>query len=292
MRLFFAVFLASIAFAQQTVPVPVQQIIVENAANPGLQSVAAPGSLISIWLSLPPIDGGTFSILSAPASVEIGGESAQIVSGNFPGQVTVLVPSDLPLGPATLQFSPGNQPPQSIAITIVPSAFGLYTGAQNDSNGAVQANNLTHPAHPGDYVSLWGTGLGTAAQDQVKVLLGGHPAPVLYAGPAPGLPGKNQINFQVPNDAAIPDGCFVAVQVEVQGVASNTIAISKANGSDICTPPFDLTEDQMKSLDAGGAVPFASFLIDGLVSTPPPRPGLRRRFRPKRIVHCNGVPAQ
>jgi hypothetical protein len=108
--------------------------------------------------------------------------------------------------------------------------------------------------------------MGDATPDQVIVLLGGHPAPVLYAGPAPGVPGVDQINFQVPEDPAIPDGCSVALEVDVAGFRSNFSRLSKSSAPGPCPSAINLSLDQMTQLDAGGTVNDASFFIFGSVT--------------------------
>ena len=189
---------------------------------------------------------------------------------------TALVPDDVPMGTATVTLAVPNES-VSTTVNVVASAFGLFTNssgigqavAQNFAAGSPGPNNFTHPAHPGDTVTLYGTGLGSATQSQVAVMLGGRPAPLSFAGPTPYLPGTDVINFQIPADLAIPDGCFVAVQVVANGVVSNQASISKAAaGVAACTPPFDLTAAQMTQLDAGQTIPFVKFSIDGLVSSP------------------------
>jgi uncharacterized protein (TIGR03437 family) len=244
---------------------------VQNAANPQIQGTIVPGSLINV--SITPSNGQLPVLNPATVSLQIDTEQAQIV--NLQGAtVLALVPSDVPLGPGTvvLKVAPNVTAPV-VVVKVVASDFGLFTNssgigqaiAQNITLGVVATNNLTHPGHPGDYVTLYGTGLGSA-QVQVAVLLGGHSAPVSFAGHSPALPGVDQINFQVPNDIAIPNGCFVAVQVIVNGVESNIGSVSKAVGPGACSPPIDLTEVQMAQLDAGQNLPFVSFSIDGFAA--------------------------
>ena len=257
--------------------------IVQNAANPQIQEIIVPGSLINV--SIVPANGQLPVLNPATVSVQIDSEQAQIVSVQG-ATVLALVPSDVPLGPGTVVLKTAmNITAPVVYVNVVASDFGLFTNssgigqaiAQKVALGSVGTNNLTHPAHPGDYVTLYGTGLGSAAEAQVAVLLGGHPAPVSYAGHAPSLPGVDQINFQVPADLAIPNGCFVAVQVVVNGVASNQASVSKAAaGAGACSPPIDLTAAQMAQLDAGQSLPFVSFSIDGLISSPPGSAGLVR----------------
>lgn len=79
-------------------------------------------------------------------------------------------------------------------ISIVSTNFGLfplstaYVVQEMGSDQVQGPNQLTHPAQPGDTVTLWGTGLGSATQ--VTVLLGGKAITASSAGPAPGKPGR------------------------------------------------------------------------------------------------------
>ena len=254
---------------------------VQNAANPSIQGAVVPDSLATITATLP------FSTTPVPLpktlDVTIHGKAALVV-GAEGASVTVLVPASIPLGEAVLSIVENGGAGVTI-VDVVASDFGLFTNssgigqavAQNVVAGVASTNNLTHPAHPGDTVTLSGTGLGSVAPSKVAVLLGGHPAPVSFAGHSAAIAGADTIDFQVPSDPAIPNGCFVAVEVVVNGARSNTASISKAaEGAAACTPPIDLTVAQMTMLDAGQSIPYVSFLIDGLVSVPPGSSGLVR----------------
>ena len=103
---------------------------------------------------------------------------------------------------------------------------------------------MVTPAKPGDYVSLYVTGLGLTTPPIVPGTLASQAAPtilpvsvtlngvalsannILYAGAAPGFAGLYQINIQVPGDTpsgnlpisvtiegtSTPGGAFLAVQ--------------------------------------------------------------------------------
>ncbi len=223
------------------------QIVIGNAAS-FFQNGAAPGSLIEIDITglfagqggIPPIDPSTVSV-RLRASGSATAVNLTVLSAGQPfGPWIALLPADIPLGAAsvTVAFNGASYPPG--VVEIVPSNFGLFTNgaygtgpavARNVANGgAGAANQLTHPALTHQYVTLWGTGLGNATKEQVKVLLGGKPQIVLYAGPAPGEPGVDQINFFVSADPTVPNGCYVSVQVEAEGTLSNLSSISKARG--------------------------------------------------------------
>ena len=274
-------FAGSLASAQE-------QITVSNAASMLVSGTAAPGSLVLIYLTGQP--GGPYTIHPASLNVTIlpdGATSAQecgIIpgSGNFaqlvtPFQVLAVLPTRLPLGPAQLTlYNSGLS--ATAQITIVPSSPGLFppSAFKVQQTGADQVqtpNQLTQPAQPGDTVTLWGTGLGSATQ--VTVLLGGRAA-TASAGPAPGVPGVDQIQFVVPADASIPNDCYVAVAVRTPGVISNTISISKTSDGSACQSTLGLTTSDLATLDGGGTVGLAQLTVTARVS--PPIPPLRAGF--------------
>jgi uncharacterized protein (TIGR03437 family) len=248
-------FVCVCAFAQQ-------QLQVENAASLLGGDIAA-GSLVKLQLI---IQGGPVTPLD-PASV-----SAQLLAMGLRNplslavlqvldatSVLVLIPSATPLGPASIALSYNGQTAAQ-SVNIVATSFGLYSAAgetalaQNITSDGIQLNNLTHPARPHDFVTLWGTGLGSTTADQVTVLLGGHPFPVSYAGTSAGFAGLNQINFQVPDDPSIPQGCYVAVNIEIGNTVSNLATLSLSRDAGPCLHPLGLTEDELAELDSEGQV--------------------------------------
>ncbi|MBI1785997.1 MAG: hypothetical protein HYR60_00320, partial [Acidobacteria bacterium] len=94
----------------------------------------------------------------------------------------------------------------------------------------------SEPARPGEFLSIFCTGLGrlgTASPRETvrraQAAIGGKPALVTYSGEAPGLPGVNQVNVQVTADA--PAG-MLPLEIAIGGVASNTVTllVSEARG--------------------------------------------------------------
>lgn len=117
-------------------------------------------------------------------------------------------------------------------------------------DGTVGLNSPGSSAAPGDYVSLFGTGFGLAAQqppDGVAVagaaplqlvprlFIDSNPLTSLsYAGLAPTLAGVDQINFQVP--ASTRNGCSVPVSaLQIFGSPSVTISVQSGRGQ--CVDP-------------------------------------------------------
>ena len=277
--------LAGMALAQAPV------IYVQNAAigttvsnSPPWVVPIAPGSLINIAVlpsSYPAISDPT----TVTASIRQTGcncQSEVLPIANiqaFYGSIIARVPLDFPtpsFAEITISFDAKTSAPAP--VTLAPSSIQLFTSngmgsgpalAQITANdGTVAANSLTRPARTGEFVTIWGTGLGLSKPDQVMVLLGGHPATVTYAGPAPGYPGLDQINFQAPSDPAIPDGCYVALWVTAPGSRSNTESISKSSTAGSCLSPFGFTPTQLANLDSGGYETLGELRLDTQLAPP------------------------
>ena len=60
-------------------------------------------------------------------------------------------------------------------------------------------NSSTNPAARGSIVLLFATGMGTAPLNTLDIKIGTMPGQILWAGPAPGLPGITQINLRLPS---------------------------------------------------------------------------------------------
>jgi len=136
-------------------------------------------------------------------------------------QINFLMSSLETAGPVTVWVATEGQHGPEISLTLVDSApalFPLADGAAiaTDANGSLLT--VAHPAHPGDTVVLYATGLGmtfpnpavgeipnypgvvlpTAA---LKITLNGAPVEagrIKYAGLSPGSAGLYQINLEIP----------------------------------------------------------------------------------------------
>jgi uncharacterized protein (TIGR03437 family) len=227
-------------------------------------AVIAPGMLISVApyigeLALSPIDATkkqTITIQSGNTVLE-----AQVLQVS-PEFVTAVVPSTIPLGVARLSLNytgtRGDAHTTEASVNIVHSNFGLFYGsAQNNMQDGPRPNRPENPTRPGQFVTLWGTGLGDAGPGDVSVLLGGKPVVPSFVGHAPALPGVDQIDFQIPDDSEIPDDCSLAVAVKVGAEISKIRTISKTTDGGPCyyLPRFGLSGAQRAELDAG-SLPF------------------------------------
>lgn len=85
-------------------------------------------------------------------------------------QVAALLPSSVPVGPATIQVRYNGQLSNSVQIEVVAHAFGIFSRNQQGFGPAIvqnyidpmtlPVNGIGTPAHPGQTVIIWGTGLG------------------------------------------------------------------------------------------------------------------------------------
>jgi uncharacterized protein (TIGR03437 family) len=260
---------------------------VKNAASNTTLAAAgaglAQGSYIAIYgTGLGP---DTFASGAIPYPATLGGSSVSITpSGGSPiaayltfalaGQVNAILPSNVPLGDATVtvSYNGATSPPEK--IKVVKSSFGIFStgfpigaAAIININTASLYNLLTNAANGGDVMLLFGTGLGpitsgdnvppgavTPAGIDVKVLIGGQTITPLYAGRSSQFPALDQINFVLPSDGSIPDGCFVPVAVQVNGVVSNYATLAKATGSRTCPSPLGLSTAALQRLDQGAKI--------------------------------------
>jgi uncharacterized protein (TIGR03437 family) len=176
---------------------------------PGAHSVA-PGSLISIYgrnlASSSASARYPWPVQLADATVTIAGQNA-LLNYASDGQINALVP-DLAPGFYTLVLnnSQGSDSSDFMVEAAVPTLFAEAGGiaAAEHSNGTLVSPS--NPAVIGEYISLWGTGLGsTTVQNGLNVAIAtpsvfidGQSAIVTFAGRATGYQGLDQINVQIP----------------------------------------------------------------------------------------------
>lgn len=279
MRLLWLGFLVAVsAFAQQ--------VTVSSAAATGVG--IAPGSIAAVSLS------GANVVVPDPSTVSIQLQSqgsAQAITlpvlSSSPLQYWVMVPADFPLGPAAFTLAVAGSAYPGVQVDVAAVAIGLFASsgqgigpalAQNvAASVSPSTNQLTNPALPGQYVTLWATGLGTAATPDVTVELAGELIRPSFAGHSPGIPGVDQVNFAVPAGAFT--GCYVPLTVRAGDTVSNQVTIAIAGTPGACAHPLGLTPDQMQTLDQGGAIPFGSVTTLGFIASPsfdPSIPGYTR----------------
>ncbi len=186
------------------------------------------------------IVGGFLPTMMGGAEVFVDGSMAPLLYVS-PGQIDFLIPiTEIPGNALVTVVRQGVYGP-TVTINMATAAPQLFT----DSKGFVIATDWNNgnsvitesaPAHGGDLVILYATGLGAAAPStlsgqlaqyaspivnlsSLKVVLNGaalDSSAILYAGFSPGSAGLYQINLLLPANA----GTNPAIQVSVAGQTS------------------------------------------------------------------------
>ena len=256
-------FAAAVALAQAQTPVISQGGII-NATN-GIAPVT-PGSLVSIYgsnLASSLALGDTIPLSNTinNVGVTMNGIPTPLLYVSQ-GQVNAQVPWNVlasgTSGTAAVVLTNNGQKSVAQSVQVGPFSPGIFPAtatiavAINNADGQLAApvgaipGLTTHPAKIGDPLGLqiWCTGLGAvdvsiangaASSDTLrtattfpKVLVGGQPVNVVWAGLTPQFPGVNQINITLP--AGTPTGNAVPIQLVVGGITtSNTITIAVGN---------------------------------------------------------------
>jgi uncharacterized protein (TIGR03437 family) len=246
-----------------------------NAASGGV--AISPGSIVELaYLDGPDVSDARLVTVSVQPEGSTQVFACLVLTAGLDRVWTVL-PVEVPPGAARITLAINGEVFPSTPVTLAVSAPALFSVnqfsggagalAQNlDSLGAPSLNRLTNPALAGEYVTLWGTGLGNLTTGDVTVELAGEPIPAYFAGHSPGLPGMDQVNFRIPADAF--DGCYVPVILRAAGIVSNPVTIAKASAAGACTHPLGLSASDLKTLDDGGSISFGSVSISGGITVP------------------------
>jgi uncharacterized protein (TIGR03437 family) len=223
---------------------------VVNAASLESGAPVAPGSLITIFGDR--LAAFTSGYTGATYNPSLGGTSVYLAGRNLPlayvseHQINAIVPFEVPPNTThqliVARSDGGLSLPEP--VTVAPAAPAIF---QLDATGraAVIVTRVSgsfiadpqHPAAPGDYISIYGTGIGPVDQPvdvagpapgaepfaraagQVSTLVAGKKADQLYAGLAPGLVGFAQVVARIPDDADLGDAVPISLAVgDVQSV--------------------------------------------------------------------------
>jgi len=235
-----------------------------NAASLAV-APAVPGSLTSVFGSGFAYASGTtqpgVQVNSNGAAetlfgltIQLNGTDAPLLYAS-PGQANIQIPWELTGQTQATFLVTRNGVTRTQTIPLAPYAPGLFTMSQNGGGQAAALIASTQPViaapagafpgsrpiHAGEYLSLYGTGLGTVETSQITnqnghccvstaatpvVTVGGVPAMVQFSGLAPGLLGVFQVNVLIPPGA--PAGSAVPVVLKIGGATSNTVTIAIA----------------------------------------------------------------
>lgn len=242
----------------------------------------APGSIVVIkgaWLGPDEI-----ALADAPLPTLLAGSQIEIrslTSGEvflvplihaWAFQLAGVAPVEIPVGPAEVTAIYEGRRSEPVEIAVVETSPALFSLGQTGGGPAVvqnwqspdsaPLNRFTRPARPGQTVILWGTGLHNADQSRtVRITIGAARDPIevepFYAGPAPGLPGVDQINLTLPA-TGVPEGCLVRVSVAADNVGFGSTTMAIASGDGPCRHPWGLTEGELRTLDEGGQLAVAT----------------------------------
>src|SRR5690606_13013822 len=87
---------------------------------------------------------------------------------------------------------------------------------------------------------------------------------VAYAGPAPGMPGVDQINVRLP-DNIVARGCYLGLGVVAGGVSSGAVSFALSDDCSPCQHPWGLSADRMAEIEAGARATYVKLdLSDGI----------------------------
>ena len=233
---------------------------IANAASAGqaTPSVVSPGSYIAIYGN-GLAGNGDPSAKSLPLPTTLNGASATLCGVPMPllyasaTQINAIAPQ-VPAGSlqCPLVVSVNGQASASVQLTMAPLQPGIYTVNLSGSGPGVVTNartgqliSETNPAHAGDFLAIYATGLGAVqgpngeagptdgaaaplstvfrTKAVVTATIGGVDAPVSFAGLTPTLAGLYQVNVQVPT-GAVP-GSAVPLKITAGDAGSNTVTI-------------------------------------------------------------------
>lgn len=260
---------------------------VVSSANFGTGAIA-PGAIVSVFGAN---FGNKDNLAAFPSTAENGvsvlfnGTPAPIFAlAGTGGQINVLVPDDLPTSgtvDVTVTDAAGTSAAQT--LNLAPAAPGIFSysdplvltrrnavavtantawiamplsmaatmGLPTNCNALGAAALCAQPAHAGDYLQIYATGLGKATPNgdpngtvlatgtvapadgkpvyltvaTPTVTIGGQPATVLFSGLVPGLAGLYQVNVQIPSGVAPGDDVPLMISM---GAASDAATIAIA----------------------------------------------------------------
>ena len=159
-----------------------------------------------------------------------------------PGQVNFEIPPGTAIGSATVTITSGDGAVSQTTVNIAAVSPGFFAGGMElvvtAPDGTQSVTPATHPCGefscqsilnlgpPGSQTALaiFGTGIrGRSSLANVTCTVGALPVTVLYAGPAPGFTGVDQVNIDLP--LSLPTG-YLPIAVTVDSQPANLVGVS------------------------------------------------------------------
>jgi uncharacterized protein (TIGR03437 family) len=255
--------------------------------------------LVQTSFPLPPNSGGS-TITFTPLQGGTGTQAFIIYTYNQSGtnQIAAVLPSTIATGTYNVTATYNNVTSAPFVATVVQRHPALFSQDSSGTGLAVVQNFISatqydinrfttgsvsgvtiSPAHPGQAIIAWGTGLGPITSGDnaaapggdlgltVQVTVGGTNITPAYAGRAPGLASVDQIVFTLPSN--ITTGCTVPLKVSVNGTTSASTFISIAPaGATACVSP-NFTTAQLQNFDNGATITTGGFSMYQITETVP-----------------------
>lgn len=211
---------------------------VSNAAAEG--SGVAAGSIATLFGTN--LADTTASSTSNPLPQSMGGVSLRCDGWILPllyvspDQINFQVAYELDPGDHLLEIHRASGPSRQVAFAVARDAPGLFAAVRPDGSTPTE----DAPAHAGERLLLYGTGLGPYAEplpdgflapdgpsyplaDSLQIVAAGRNLAADFAGAAPSLAGIALVQVQLPDDLEAGDP--IHLQVVMGGVESNTLVI-------------------------------------------------------------------
>ncbi len=187
-----------------TATIPVTAIVTQYQAQPVIRSVTSsappfsagvvPDSLVTIWGQELGGNAVVVTFDDIPADILYGGQNQ--VNVHVPATVTGHR-SGFGWLNATVSVNVDGQTSPPWSAGILDLAPAIFTGGVINQDATV--NGASAPAPTGTVVAVYATGLSASGKITAKV----HDREILnpdYAGPAPTVPGVQQVNIRIPAD--------------------------------------------------------------------------------------------
>lgn len=273
--LIFAALLITVAGAA----VPIQaQVSVVSAASFATDKVVAPDTIAAAFGVFNTQNNQVYIANSLPLPTTLGGVKVTIgnvdaglffVAPGTSGQINFVIPSSIPDGVTTsVRVTNANNVASTGTLTVVRSSPGIFSAkatglgtaaAQTTFDGAVYQNTFNTDGSEKEVSAgtkdkpnvlvLYTTGIrntpaanpndGNGVAEAITVRIQGIPAIVLYAGPAPGYAGLDQVNVIIPPELSGLGS--VNVRIRANNRDSNTVTIRiGGNIPDVRATPITL----------------------------------------------------